>query len=167
MRASLDIGANWLAAAILLNGFVVTIAIGRAFALHYWRPASEGSDAGPPPVAAPALAPTDGGVSAEGDATGSVVDDDPFAAARARALARPAGPPRRAVAPLAALAALVLAVGLYPEPLLALAAEAGRGLLDPSAYLLSVFPDGPPLPLIIDADPLASVDALDAVEDAR
>ena len=178
VRESLDIGANWLAAAILLNGFVVTIAVGRAFALHYWRPAREpGSEAGPPPLAAPALAPTDGGVSAEGEAAEAEAaaaeaasgPPDPFELAHARAvsraLARPSAPPRRAMAPLAVLCGLILAVGLYPEPLLALAAEAGRGLLDPAAYLLSVFPDGLPVPLApLDAPLDAPVEA--AVEAA-
>lgn len=154
VRAAVEASAPWLAGAILLNGFVVTVAVGRAFALHYWRPARE---AGPPPVADPALAPTDGGVSAEGEAAEDA--NDPFAAARASALARPARPPRRAVASLTALAALVLAFGLNPEPLLALAAEAGRGLIDPTAYLASVFPDGVPAPLV----PLdAGLDSLDA-----
>ena len=179
VRASLEANAGWLAAAILANGFVVTIAVGRAFALHYWRPAPEaGARAGPPPTAAPALAPTDGGVSAEGDAAERDAAEwdaaerdaaeaayaepvDPFEIAKARALsralARPSGPPRRAVAPLAVLCGLILGVGLYPEPLLALAAEAGRGLIDPAAYLASVFPDGAP-PSLPPVDPAVAAE---------
>ena len=162
VRASLDVGGNWLAAAILFNGFVVTIAVGRAFALMYWRPAME---TGPAPVADPALAPADEGVSAEGEAAQAASDAavDPFEAAKrralSRALARPTGPPRRALAPLAALGALILALGLYPEPLMALAAEAGRGLLDPTAYLVSVFPDGPPVVLVDTVVPVDTVEA--------
>lgn len=39
VKASLDIGAWWLTAAILISGFVTTIAFGRLFLLAYWRPA--------------------------------------------------------------------------------------------------------------------------------
>lgn len=42
--------------------------------------------------------------------------------------------------PLAALTLLSLGIGLYPEPLLALAQTAAAGLLEPTAYLHSVFP---------------------------
>ena len=134
VRSAIEAEAPWLAGAILLNGFLVTVAVGRAFALRYWRPAADTSPhAEPDPHPEPDHAPTDEELSAEGE--------EAFVAARARALARPSGPPRRAVLPVATLGALVLALGLYPEPLLALAAEAGRGLLDPTLYLQSVFPD--------------------------
>jgi multicomponent Na+:H+ antiporter subunit D len=39
VKASLDIGAWWLAAGILVSGFLSTIALGRVFLLAYWRPA--------------------------------------------------------------------------------------------------------------------------------
>ncbi|PDS28622.1 Na+/H+ antiporter subunit D [Rhizobium phaseoli] len=39
VKASLDSGAWWLAAAILAGGFLTTIAFGRLFLLVYWRPA--------------------------------------------------------------------------------------------------------------------------------
>jgi len=38
-KAAIDIGAWWLAAAVLATGFLITIALGRVFALAYWRPA--------------------------------------------------------------------------------------------------------------------------------
>eukprot|EP00913_Durusdinium_trenchii_P021374 g20087.t1 len=38
LKASIDIGAWWLAAAILVSAFVVTIALARVFLLAYWRP---------------------------------------------------------------------------------------------------------------------------------
>nr|WP_298100052.1 Na+/H+ antiporter subunit D [uncultured Shinella sp.] len=38
-KAAIDIGAWWLAAAVLATGFLTTIALGRVFALAYWRPA--------------------------------------------------------------------------------------------------------------------------------
>ncbi len=44
-KAAIDIGAWWLAAGVLATGFLTTIALGRVFALAYWRPA---------PVALPA-----------------------------------------------------------------------------------------------------------------
>ncbi|MFB2606918.1 proton-conducting transporter membrane subunit, partial [Rhizobium phaseoli] len=39
VKASLDSGAWWLAAAILAGGFLTTVAFGRLFLLAYWRPA--------------------------------------------------------------------------------------------------------------------------------
>jgi multicomponent Na+:H+ antiporter subunit D len=39
VKASLDIGAWCLAGAILVSGFLTTIAFGRLFLLAYWRPA--------------------------------------------------------------------------------------------------------------------------------
>lgn len=50
VKAALDIGAWWLAAAILVAGFVTTIAFGRVFLLAYWRPA-------PPQAEGAAIAP--------------------------------------------------------------------------------------------------------------
>jgi multicomponent Na+:H+ antiporter subunit D len=38
VKASLDGGAWWLAFSILLSGFLTTIALGRMFALAFWRP---------------------------------------------------------------------------------------------------------------------------------
>ncbi|MBP2446774.1 Na+/H+ antiporter subunit D [Rhizobium leguminosarum] len=40
VKAALDLGDWWLAAAILVGGFLTTIAFGRLFLLAYWRPAS-------------------------------------------------------------------------------------------------------------------------------
>ncbi|WEA61114.1 Na+/H+ antiporter subunit D [Rhizobium sp. BJ04] len=40
VKASLDSGTWWLAAAILAGGFLTTIAFGRLFLLAYWRPAA-------------------------------------------------------------------------------------------------------------------------------
>lgn len=98
VKASLDVGAWWLAAAILVTGLLTTITAGRIFALAYWRPAPAGTAASP------------------------VADD------------------RGAVVSLAALTALSVAFGLWPEPVIALAQQAASGLIDPSAYILSVFP---------------------------
>ena len=58
VKASIDIGAWWLAASILVTGGLTAIAVGRIFALAYWRPApvtddkaGDGADA---PVRLPA-----------------------------------------------------------------------------------------------------------------
>lgn len=48
--------------------------------------------------------------------------------------------PAGATAALMGLVLLTTAAGLWPEPVMALAQEAARGLLDPSGYVLSVFP---------------------------
>jgi multicomponent Na+:H+ antiporter subunit D len=40
VKASLDIGAWWLAASLLIGGFLTTICFGRVFLLAYWRPAA-------------------------------------------------------------------------------------------------------------------------------
>lgn len=42
LKASLDIGAWWLAAAILVSAFLVTLTLARAFLLAWWRPAPGG-----------------------------------------------------------------------------------------------------------------------------
>jgi multicomponent Na+:H+ antiporter subunit D len=50
--------------------------------------------------------------------------------------------PRRALLlalPVAVLSAISILIGLYPEPLLAIAGEAARGLTDPILYIESVF----------------------------
>jgi multicomponent Na+:H+ antiporter subunit D len=55
VKASIEIGEGWLAAAILVSGFLTTIALGRVFVLAFWRDASE-VDAGNA-AAAPANEP--------------------------------------------------------------------------------------------------------------
>lgn len=107
VKAALAGGANWLAAGILVTGFLTTIATGRIWLLAYWRPA--------PSRAEMAGAGVNGGTGA-----GAV----PFAD----------------MVVLILLTVLSIAFGLWPEPLMALARQAADGLLDPSAYILSVFP---------------------------
>ena len=41
LKASLDIGAWWLAAAILVSAFLITLALARVFLLAFWRPGPE------------------------------------------------------------------------------------------------------------------------------
>lgn len=52
VKASLDVGAWWLAGAILLTGFLTTIAVGRVWLLTYWRNAQtdESAVVDPAPV---------------------------------------------------------------------------------------------------------------------
>lgn len=52
VKASLDVGAWWLATAILLTGFLTTIAVGRVWLLTYWRnaPSDESEVAAPAPI---------------------------------------------------------------------------------------------------------------------
>jgi multicomponent Na+:H+ antiporter subunit D len=98
VRASIDVGAWWLAAAILIGGFLLTVVFGRVFLLAYWRPATS-------PQAAVSIS-------------------------------------WQAGLPLFILTALVVAFGILPEQLLDMAQAAATGLIDPTAYLQSVFPDG-------------------------
>jgi multicomponent Na+:H+ antiporter subunit D len=56
VRASIDVGAWWLAATILMGGFLTTIVFGRVFILAYWRPAAAGPQA-PEKVAWRAMLP--------------------------------------------------------------------------------------------------------------
>jgi len=46
VKASIDVGAWWLAGAILVSGFLTTIALVRLFAYAFWRPAREGASVG-------------------------------------------------------------------------------------------------------------------------
>lgn len=55
-KSAIDIGAWWLAASILVSGFLCTIAFARIFLLCFWRPSSAGmkavvADANPPSFA--------------------------------------------------------------------------------------------------------------------
>ncbi|WP_026612770.1 Na+/H+ antiporter subunit D [Ensifer aridi] len=56
VKAALDIGAWWLAAALLLTGFLTTIVTGRLFLFAYWREAADQSGEAVP-VSAASLAP--------------------------------------------------------------------------------------------------------------
>ncbi|MDQ0454331.1 Na+/H+ antiporter subunit D [Rhizobium paknamense] len=108
VKAAIDIGAWWLVAALLVSGFLITLALARVFLLAYWRGAPEEGEAVPP--------------------TSPVI-----------ATARPS---RHAVLPIALLAAFVFWFGLFPERLIALTQDAAATLIDPRAYIASVFPKG-------------------------
>ncbi|ATN33530.1 Na+/H+ antiporter subunit D [Rhizobium sp. ACO-34A] len=108
VKASLDIGAWWLAGAVLVSGFITTIAFGRLFLLAYWRPAFAGTGEGETPAAA-------------------------LAAPKVNLVE---------ILPIAALAALIVGFGLFPEKLISVSQDASIGLGNPSAYYHSVFPSG-------------------------
>ncbi|MGV1763340.1 Na+/H+ antiporter subunit D [Agrobacterium rhizogenes] len=50
VKAALDTGAWWIAATILLTGFLTTIVFGRIFLLAYWRPRTEPDAVAPEPI---------------------------------------------------------------------------------------------------------------------
>lgn len=47
VKAAIDIGAWWLAGAVLVSGFLLTLGLARAFLLGFWRPAETAAGAGP------------------------------------------------------------------------------------------------------------------------
>jgi multicomponent Na+:H+ antiporter subunit D len=110
VRATIIADMPWLAAAILVSGFLMTIASARVFALAFWRPTPE---------------------------LGEVAEME-REAAPARSLYGPSS-----LTPLLALAVFVLAAGLWPEWLARLTDTAAAGVIDPAAYLSSVFGDAP------------------------
>jgi len=97
VRAALSADAGWIAGAILVSGFLVTLALGRVFLFAIWRDAPAGR---PAPASAGVLGPLVG----------------------------------------IGMAAVVAALGILPQPLVAIASEGARGLVDPAAYIGSVFP---------------------------
>lgn len=58
VKSAIDIGAWWLAAALLLSGFIATIAFGRVFLLCFWRPAVASTGQAPSLPASPLAAPS-------------------------------------------------------------------------------------------------------------
>ncbi|APH71506.1 Na+/H+ antiporter subunit D [Aquibium oceanicum] len=104
VRASIENGSWWMASAILVSSILTVIALGRVFALSFWRmEAGEAAE----------RADTEGAIS-----------------------------PAAGYGVLAALIVPAIAIGVYPEPFLRLAAAAAAGLADPASYLDAVFPAG-------------------------
>ena len=134
VRASLEAEAWWLAAAILLNGFIVTIAVGRSFAHAWWKPAVER-----PPVDTRAERVPDHKDDADEFDADEGLAIHPTGVAIA---ARPERPGWRLVGPLAVLTVLVIGFGLFPDTLFSLSLAAATELLDPLPYLESVFGEG-------------------------
>ena len=97
VKASLDVGAWWLAGAILLTGLLTSIATVRVFLLACWRDRE----------------------TVEGATSGGLLR----------------------AAPLAALLAMTLAIGVYPQPLLEAANTAAAAILDNAGWAAKVFPE--------------------------
>ncbi|EAU43323.1 hypothetical protein FP2506_10776 [Fulvimarina pelagi HTCC2506] len=116
VRASISGDLPWLAAMVLVSGFLLTIASARVFALGFWRPL--------PPIAAADRKVEPGGV----------VEEKFLAAGPDRALS---------AIPLFALTAFVIAAGVWPQWLFDLTDGAAAGIVDPSGYISSVFGDAP------------------------
>ena len=100
VKASLDVGAWWVAAGILVTGFLTTIVFGRVFLLMFWRP-----------------------VQPAGEELAPKADNAAFAAT-------------------AALCAIAILLGVYPEPAMRVTGAAAAALLDAPGYIDAVFPQG-------------------------
>jgi multicomponent Na+:H+ antiporter subunit D len=116
VKASLDIGAWWLAASVLVSAFITTIAFGRVFLLAFWRPAPEATGAGP-------------------NGSGAALPVSPT-------LSLSVSANRWRLAPIALLSGFIVWFGLFPESLIVATQKAAMGLADPAAYIRSVFPQG-------------------------
>jgi multicomponent Na+:H+ antiporter subunit D len=104
VKAAIDIGAWWLAASLLVAGFIITLTFGRVYLLAFWRPQ----------------------VKQVGTQTAVTVQPGSSIAVTA----------------IAGLALLVTVGGVFPETVFNLSQRASEGLVDPSAYIRSVFPEG-------------------------
>jgi len=121
-------------AALIVNGVLSMMVIGRAWALMFWRPQVQAQTEAPQTAAQPERAepaPKAAALSAaaspgsEGEETGA-----------------PGLPPALLV-PVLATAVAVIAIGIWPAPLLNVADLAAQNLLDPSAYISAVFRSTP------------------------
>lgn len=110
VRASLEAEMGWLAFAILLSGFLTTVALGRVWLYVFWRGGAESTPDG-------ALAIT----GADARALFGVTDQ------------------RFMMVPLLGLVLIVVYLGLMPEPVVSLTLEGAASLADPADYLGSVF----------------------------
>ncbi|MFN4124586.1 Na+/H+ antiporter subunit D [Pannonibacter indicus] len=112
--AALESGWSWLAAAILVTGFLTSMAVGRVWIYAFWRGGPEGT--------------ADGGQVAMQSGGSAAV------AVQASGFASPA-----LWIPVGALTALAVLFGLAPEWLMNIAMRGAGGLIDPAGYFLSVF----------------------------
>ena len=102
VKASIEGAPWWAPFSILLTGFLTTIAVGRVWALSYWKPEDDTED----------VAQT-----AKGNGVLGVSD----------------------FVPLTALTTIGVAVGLFPQSMFELAYESAEQLVNPVAYIESVF----------------------------
>lgn len=106
VEASLKSGHGWLAASILVTGFLTSLAVGRIWLHVFWR-------GGPLGVADGAEQLPSATIPAEMRLTVYV--------------------------PVIVLVLLVVAIGLWPEPWFGIAMTGAVGMIDPAAYIGSVF----------------------------
>ena len=100
IRAAIEAGGYWVAAAALVTGALTIYSMTKIWAQAFWSPHPEGVEP---------------------------------------RLSRVPGPERAAyLAPVASLAALTLAIGLFPEPFVAFSEAAAAQLLDPADYVAAV-----------------------------
>ena len=112
VEASLGAGRPWLAGAILVSGFLTTIAVGRVWLYAFWRGGPEGT----PDGVAIAVEVRQAGGAAISAGTGATL-----------------------WIPLLVLAALVVVIGLLPQTMFELTQRGAADLVDPWPYIRSVF----------------------------
>jgi len=113
VKASLETHNDWLAFAILLSGFLTTLAVGRVWLHAFWRGGIEGTPDGVLAVSG-------------GEARQAFI----------------VGDQRLMLAPVFALVLVVIYLGMMPEPVMSVALQGAADLLDPADYILSVFGEG-------------------------
>lgn len=102
VKASIEGAPWWAPFSILFTGFLSTIAVGRVWALSYWRPVED--------------------VDAKGDDR-----------------KKPIQLGLTEYVPLFGLTLIIIAVGLFPQPIIDLVYEAADQLINPTLYIESVF----------------------------
>jgi len=113
VKASLETESEWLAFAILLSGFLTTLAMGRVWLHAFWRGGTEGIG--------------DGVLAIPG---------------RQARLAFALDDQRVMMTALFGLVLLVVYLGLMPESVMSVTLQGAEGLTDPATYIGSVFGEG-------------------------
>ncbi|MDD7909171.1 MULTISPECIES: Na+/H+ antiporter subunit D [Pseudovibrio] len=110
VEGALESGRSLLAASILISGILLTIAIGRYWIYAFWRGGPEGT--------------VDGTLVPQSDGTATVAS---------------VSLPMTVTVPMAILTGLVIYLGLFPEGVMAISTQGAASLVDPTAYVQSVF----------------------------
>ena len=113
VTASLENDFPWLAFALLLSGFLTTLAMGRVWLYAFWRGGPEGTP--------------DGVLAITG--------------ARSRVLFA-SGEQAVMLVPVFVLVLIIVYLGLMPDPAISVSMSGAEVLLDPAAYVNSVFGPG-------------------------
>jgi len=135
IEASLNEQQYAAVAALIVNGLVSMMVIGRAWALIFWRPAVSAEEQGEvpsePQEEIAAAAPKAAALSAAASPGGALPDIRGGENLWALML------------PVVATAVAALALGVWPAPLVGVSDVAAGNLLDPSAYVRAVFGGAP------------------------